>query len=231
MTPQLVLGAFLMIVGALMTLDRLELLDAGRVLRFWPLLFIGFGLTLLTARRDAAGRFWGGAWLFVGSWLLLNSLGVLRVGFWELFWPLLLILLGTGLVLQTIRRNRGYASRPDVADSSNLFAMLAETKRAFANQPFEGGTMTAILGGCSLDLRQATMAPGQEAVIDVIGVMAGHEIAVPPNWTVVSELVPIAGGVEDKRLPPLPDAAASSAPPPRLVLKGFLVMAGLTIKS
>ena len=35
MTPQLVLGGFIMLIGLLMTLDRLDILNTGRVLRFW----------------------------------------------------------------------------------------------------------------------------------------------------------------------------------------------------
>lgn len=231
-TPSLVFGAFILTIGVLMTLDRLDLLDLGRALRFWPLAFIGLGLTMLAGRRDSQGRFWGFTWLFVGSWLLLNSLGIVRVGFWELLWPMLLILFGTSLVMQAMRR--GKRSAADSSDSSDLFAMMAETKRTLVDNPFRGANMTAIMGGCVLDLRQAVIPPGDEAVVDVMAVMAGHEVIVPSGWDVVSQLIPIAGGVDDKRLPPVPppaDAAAPSGPPPRLILQGHLIMAGLTIKT
>jgi hypothetical protein len=41
------------------------------------------------------------------------------------------------------------------------------------------------------------------------------------------------GGVDDKRLPPLPGSAESLAgrPAPRLVLRGLLLMGGIEIKS
>jgi hypothetical protein len=213
-----------------MTLDRLDIINAGRALRFWPLMFIGLGATMLAARRDGSGRFWGWSWLFLGSWLLLNSIGLVNVGFWELLFPLLLILLGSSLVMQTVRRRERAAHVSEESDPSNLFAVMSECKRALPG-PFRGGTMTAIMGGCILDLRQAVMAPGEEAVIDVIAVMAGHELVVPSHWTLVDRLVPIAGGVSDKRLPPVPDLTAAALPPPRLVLKGYCVMGGLTIKS
>jgi len=230
MTPQLVLGGFIMLIGALMTLDRLDIIDTGRALRFWPLAFIGLGATMLASRREGSGRFWGWAWLFFGSWLLLNSMGWVRVGFWELLFPLLLILLGSSLVMQTVRRRERAAHVSDASDPSNLFAVMSECKRALPG-PFRGATMTAIMGGCILDLRQAVMAPGEEAVIDVIAVMAGHELVVPSHWNVVDRLTPIAGAVSDKRLPPVPDPTGATLPAPRVVLKGYCVMGGLTLKS
>jgi hypothetical protein len=230
MTPQLVLGGFIMLIGGLMTLDRLDIINTGRALRFWPLAFIGLGATMLASRREGSGRFWGWAWLFFGSWLLLNSIGVVRVGFWELLFPLLLILLGSSLVMQTVRRRERAAHVSDASDPSNLFAVMSECKRALPG-PFRGATMTAIMGGCILDLRQAVMAPGEEAVIDVIAVMAGHELVVPSHWNVVDRLTPIAGAVSDKRLPPVPDPTGATLPAPRVVLKGYCVMGGLTIKS
>jgi hypothetical protein len=229
-TPQLVLGVFIIAAGVLMTLSRLDLVNASRVLQFWPVALVILGGTLLLQRRDSSGRFWGVAWIFFGSWLLLNSLGVVRVGFWELVWPFLLVLFGLSLVMQTLRR--GGTSTAAADDASNLFAVMGECKRSVNDTAFRGSHMTAIMGGCILDLRQAAIAPGDEAVIDVFGFMAGHEIVVPPGWAVVSRIIPIAGGVADKRLPVAEVPAAPGGPAqPRLVIRGVLVFAGLEIKS
>jgi hypothetical protein len=49
---------------------------------------------------------------------------------------------------------------------------------------------------------------------------------------VVSRIVPIAGGVADKRLPVADTPTAPGSPAkPRLVIRGVLVFAGLEIKS
>jgi hypothetical protein len=102
--------------------------------------------------------------------------------------------------------------------------------------------MTAFMGGCQLDLRAATIPPGEESVIDVLALMGGLEVWVPGGWTVVSQVVPIMGGVEDKRLPmpaapvapmgtPGSESSAASAAPARLVLRGYVLMGGLVIKN
>ena len=129
----------------------------------------------------------------------------------------------------TLRRGSG---ERESRASGNLFAVLAESKRMVVGETFTGATMTAFMGGCVLDLRQALLAPGQEAVVDVFGMMAGHEIIVPAGWAVVPDVVNFLAEVDDKRLPPLIDPSVTPGlPPPRLVLRGFLMMAGTTLKS
>jgi predicted membrane protein len=251
-TPQFAVGIFLMLFGLSLTLDRLGILDAGNAFRLWPLVLVALGVWIVKNRRDPRGRTWGYIIAFVGAWVLLNNLGIIAVGFWALFWPALLIWLGVTLVKQTLRRGgpqaqgaAGWAAGPgwptdwmryrptlgsDPKGTVTLFAALGATKRACSDSPFRGGEMTAIMGGCHLDLRQAVIPPGEEAIIDVFSAMGGNEIWVPSDWIVESKVVPIMGGVDDKRLPPI-ERPASSEARPRLVVRGFVVMGGLMIKN
>ena len=227
------MGIFLTTIGVLLTLDRLDIIDTSSALRLWPAGFIALGATMLLQRGDRHARFWGFGWLFLGTWLLLNTLGILRVGFWDLFWPLLLLLIGVRLVSRSLGRGAA-AGGPTgaVADgASNLFAMLGESKRSFENETFRGAHMTALLGGCVLDLRQALLSPGEQAVVEVFGFMAGLEIVVPGSWTVVSDVAPVLGAVEDKRLPSLATDPALGSTAPRLSIRGMVLLGGLTIKS
>ena len=230
-TPQLAIGLFIVLLGLVLTLDRLRILDAGSALQLWPIIFIAVGVSVLSRRRDQHGRFWGGLWIFIGVWLLLNTLGVVSVGFWQLFWPFVMIMFGVNLILQTLRR--GPQSRQNVATgAARLFAIMGESKRSITDNPFRGGHMTAFMGGCQLDLRQATIPPGEEASVEVFAMMGGHEIWVPSGWVVISHVVPIMGSVEDKRLPMMPPALnAEQGPAPRLLIYGYLVMGGLTINN
>jgi hypothetical protein len=230
---QLALGIFLMTIGVLLTLDRLQIINTSSVLRLWPVGFIALGATILLQRGDRHGRFWGFGWLFLGVWLLLNTLGILRIGFWDLFWPLLLLFIGVRLITRSMGRTVPASTVSGTVGEgvSNLFAVLGESKRSVEHEPFRGAHMTALLGGCVLDLRQAALAPGEQAVVDVFGFMAGLEIVVPTGWNVVSDVAPILGAVEDKRLPALaPDAALGGAAP-RLSIRGLVMLGGLTIKS
>ena len=138
-------------------------------------------------------------------------------------WPALLVAFGVFLVWQgasTPRRRTSNASN----DLISAIAVLGGVSRGNNSPAFRGGELTAVMGGCELDLRHAAI--DGEAVIDVFALWGGIEIRVPEDWTVVSRVTPILGGVEDKTRPP--QAAASRH---RLVLRGFVVMAGVEIKN
>ena len=233
MTPRLIIGLAIALFGVVLVFDRLNLVDADEVLRLWPGVIIAIGVMIFTQSRRIGGGINGAIVMLIGGWLLLNSLGILRVGFWEMFWPLVLIGIGAALVLQTLGRRSREVSAADRDNTLAVFAVMGGVKRISTAERFRGGEITALMGGTQIDLRQATIPPGEEAVIDVFVVMGGGEIIVPPSWTVVTPLVPVMGGVDDKRLPPLPGSAENIAgrPAPRLVLRGLLMMGGIEIKS
>lgn len=245
-TPQFVIGVCLILFGVLLTLDRLQIVDAAESLRFWPVVLIALG-GWIVLERGATGRSLPGfVMIFIGSLLLLNTLGVVRVSVWELFLPLLIVLVGARLIMQTpgSRRERHRLRRSQEAPAGSgpayatsdgtisMFSVLGGSQRTSNDKPFRGGDITAIIGGTQLDVRQATIEPGEQAVINVFAMMGGHEVWVPSGWTVVSEVMPILGGVEDKRLPAVdvPPRPSNQAAP-RLVLRGVVVMGGLTIKN
>jgi hypothetical protein len=260
-TPQLVIGLFITLAGVMLTLDRLELISIS-FFRFWPSVLIAIGVGMLVQRRDSGGRFWGTVWTVLGSWMLLNSLQIVRIGFWELLGPVLLIVIGWSIVSRTLHPDPPATGVPPSTPGSvpvgdvppipdagqfqsrtgrdpgmprtheggrvNLVAVMGEAKRASNDNPFRGGEMTAVMGGCVLDLRQAIVAPGEEARLNLVGLMAGHEIWVPSGWIVMNDVVPIIGGTDDKRLPPL---TALQENPPRLRLRGMIIMGGVVIKN
>jgi predicted membrane protein len=234
-TPQFAVGACLVLFGVLLSLDRLQLVDAAQSLRFWPIVLLVLGVWMVVDRRESSRSLPGSILIVIGGLFLLNTLGVARVRFWELFWPFLIVLIGTRLIMQTLGRGvpAGASTAPtSTVGAINLFALLGGSKRAINDRPFRGGEITAILGGTELDLRQATIEPGELAVITVFAVMGGHEVWVPSAWNVVSEVAPVLGSVEDKRLPAIETTPRpSNEAAPRLVLRGMVVMGGLTIKS
>lgn len=234
-TPQFAVGACLVLFGVLLSLDRLQLVDAAQSFRFWPIVLLVLGGWMVAERHQTGRSLPGMVLIVIGGLLLLNTLGVVRVRFWEMFWPVLLVLVGARLIMQTLGRvvpAGATTAPPSGGEAINLFAVLGGSKRTINDRPFRGGEITAILGGAELDLRQATIAPGEQAVITVFAMMGGHEISVPSAWNVVSEVVPVLGSVEDKRLPAIETAPRpSNEAAPRLVLRGMVVMGGLTIKT
>ncbi len=243
-TPRLLAGGGLMLFGVVMLIDRTGLMDAGRVLRFWPLILIAIGVQQLASGRahsdgTPSTRLGGLAWIGIGGVFLLNSLGITRASVFDLFWPVVLI--GVGVRLLT-RSGGGFRFRGTATietdgssrDTGPAVAVLSGVKRVSPPDVFKGLDVTLFMGGAQLDYRPAILAPGAEAVIDIVAVMGGCEIFVPPHWVVSAPATTILGGIDDQRVAhpsPIIDHAAQAGPPPRLIIRGLVLMGGVTIRS
>lgn len=222
-TPQLLVGLIVIAVGVLFTLDNLGITDAEQYLRYWPAGLIAIGLLKLAQSRDGMGGAFGGfIFALSGTWLLLEQTEVVRLSFWDL-WPVLLVMFGGYLVWQ------GYSGRQlrtASGDSNSVvsgLAVLGGVARGNNSRAFRGGNLTAVMGGCELDLRQAAIHG--EAALDVFAMWGGIEIRVPEDWTVVGRVTPLLGGFDDKTRPP------QGASAHRLVIRGFAIMGGIEVKN
>jgi predicted membrane protein len=223
-TPQLVLGLIIILCGVLFTLDNIGVLDAGDYLRYWPVLLIVYGLSRMAQPRRAHGPFVGLIFTVIGAALLLDKLNILGFRIWD-YWPLILVLIGGTLIWRASSRQRrvqGY----EATDSSkvNAFAFFSGIERTNNSQNFRGGELTAIMGGCELDLRQASIKNGN-AVIDIFAFWGGICIRVPEDWSVTIEGTPLMGGIEDKRHP------VKGETEKHVVIKGYAIMGGLEISN
>lgn len=221
LTPQLVLGLIIVIVGVLFTLDNLGLAYAEDYLRYWPAGLIAIGLVKLwQARSGQCGAFGGFVFVGIGTLLLLDSLGMVHVRLGQL-WPLALVVFGASMVWRGLGGRRPKAL--DASETVSGIAILGGVKRGNNSPNFKGGDLTAIMGGCEIDLRQAAI--NGEAAIELFAMWGGIEIKVPEDWAVINRVVPLLGGVEDKTHPP------QGATTHRLVLRGFAVMGGIEVKN
>ena len=104
----------------------------------------------------------------------------------------------------------------------NAFAVLGGVQQSNNSQDFRGGESSAIMGGCEIDLRQASIA-GEEAVISTFAMWGGIKIKVPTAWNVIVQGVPFLGGFDDKSAKPSDPAAK------RLVVRGTAIMGGVEV--
>ena len=228
-TLELAFGAVLVVIGAVLTLDAFGFGEVTALFGLWPVALVVAGVTGLARTRDRGARLWAWAWIVVGAWLLLRNFGLTHVGFWDLFWPVVLIVVGLRLGMRAWNRppqseRVGPGPGPH---ASHLAAIFGGTRRT-VQEPFTGLSMTACFGGCDLDLRRATIPAGSEAVVDVFAAFGGHEIRVPDEWRVVFDVTNIAAGVDDRRGSiAYPE---TGVPPPTLRIRGTLIASGLTVR-
>jgi predicted membrane protein len=222
-TAHLLLGLMLALLGVLFTLDNLHVLRAREIIQYWPAALIALGIVKIAEGRSTSCWLGGSVWILIGSILLGNRLGMFSLNIWNL-WPLMLVLVGVRMVAQAYYRQAPDSPSPDSSSVTSVVAVMGRVDRKIASQTFDHAEITVVLGGAKLDLRDATLAGGQ-AVINVVGLMGGFELLVPDSWSVVFEVTPFMGGIEDKRRvsPPSPSA-------PRLILRGFVMMSGVEIK-
>jgi len=221
-TPRIVFGLLVLTVGVLFLLDNLGILNAGHVLRLWPAGLIAIGIAVLSQPDRSGGRLSGWIWIVIGGWLLAGELGIIHVRFWD-FWPLVLVLIGGSIIWRALAPGAPRGAGGDDEATVRALAVMSGIERTSTSREFRGGELTAVMGGCEIDLRGATIGEGP-AVIDVFAVWGGIEIRVPERWAVENRVFPFLGGVED-RTRPAPDATQ------RLVVKGTVVMGGVEIKN
>ncbi|MGE0640038.1 MAG: LiaF domain-containing protein [Thermoanaerobaculia bacterium] len=222
-TPRLVLGLGIIVFGVLLLLDNLDLLDASRFLRYlFPCVLLGIGATVLGQKNP-----WGWFWMLAGGWMLLGALDIVELSFWKLFFPVALVFAGATMVSRGLSgARRAPANTADRDQVSNAFAFMSGNERRNDSSAFRGGDLFAFMGGVMLDLRHAKPTP-EGAVIDAFAMWGGIEIRVPENWRVVSEVVPLLGGFEDKTRP----AAEPGQVVGRLTVRGVAIMGGIEVKN
>lgn len=226
--PRTLLGLATIALGVLLTLDNLGLLDFGAVLGHWPVLLLVLGISRL--RRSPGG---GGLLILVGALFLARR--YLDVGLAEL-WPVLLLFFGASLVWRSFggggrRRRRTTETEETVgSDQVDLFIVLGSRRHQVTADDFRGGTLTALAGGCELDLREAHLADGG-AKLEVLALWGGIQVRVPEDWNVSLQVTPVMGGADDSRPRndlPLADARSGDA---HLVVQGLVVMGGIEVRA
>ncbi len=217
LTPRLVLGLSIMLAGLVLALDGLGLIDATMVWRFWPLTIIAVGVVKSTAPYNRSA---GVVWIVAGLALLLVTLGYMPV---SRLWAVLLFFVGANMAWRALRPAR----RREGADPTayvDMMAVLGGSKTESYASDFHGGQALAVLGGCELDLRHASIPEGGEAVLDTFAFWGGVAVRVPEEWEVVNRGSAFLGGFEIKSRP-LPGATR------RLIVTGTAIMGGVEVKN
>jgi len=117
------------------------------------------------------------------------------------------------------------ARADEVKDSGIQIAIMGGSDRKGAWTPPRKLYSLAMMGGAGLDFREARMPPG-ETVVNVLAIMGGVEVIVPPGLAVETHGMGLMGGFDAL------DQAGDYADPdaPRLVIKGMAIMGGVEVK-
>ena len=185
------IGSVLVAFGLLWLLEAFGVLDARPVIEgWWPVAVIALGIIAVAGgRRLAPGPV---ALILIGSGLLISQLTIVDLS--RIIWPSVAVIVG-GWLLVDFARQRGDQA-PNASDRQDVFALLGGCKVSNRSAQFRHANVSAVFGGATLDLRDATLQPG--ARVDALALFGGVDVVVPVGWRVELSGLPIFGGYEDK---------------------------------
>jgi len=213
-------GAILVALGVVFVLDANEIVAAGDTIgSWWPVAIIVLGVFhVLDRRRLATGSV---VLVLVGGTLLAVTTGAFGADTWDLVWPAALIGAGVWLVVGWGRRS--VHRMPDVESVDGL-AVLSASRVATRSNKFRQASLTAVLGGLTLDLSEATPVE-TGATVDATAVLGSITVLVPRGWLVEVRGIPVLGGWDDTT-----DRSSIGSGAPRLVVRALVALGGLEVK-
>lgn len=224
---RMVIGVFIVILGLLALIDKLNIFEVSHLFQFWPVIFIVIGGLKIMEAKNRPSLFLGVGLIALGVVMTLNNFGIVHVR-WHDWWPVILIIMGLSIIFKDRRKDNG--AKTSLVDNplaeANSFlditVLMSGNKTVSYAQDFKGGDVTAIMGGVDLDLRGASLQ--SEAVIDLCVIGGGIVLRIPTDWAIVNRSTAIMGGIDDKSIAP-PNATK------RLIVMGTAVMGGVEIKN
>lgn len=220
MSSQVFIGILIAALGLLLLARTTGLYDTGPLVRYVPSVFVLVGLYAIVSSRfrNLSGPLV--LVLFAGA-VQLVVLDVISGSDVLSLWPILLIVAGLSILAGQLRP----VTRTVSASQLDAFALLGGNEQRATTETFSGGSLTALFGGVELDLRD-TAVDDPPARINATALFGGIDIAVPREWNVKVDILPVLGGAEDDR--PRRDPSESHEEID-LVVTGFVAFGGITI--
>jgi predicted membrane protein len=239
---RIVIGLLIIAAGTLLLLRNLDIVSDYRLGDFWPVILIVIGMGKILQRKEHRQLYWGLVITAIGTLFLLNNLGYIRFWFQDL-WPILIILVGIEIIRCGVFKHKinltyciqgkgkhHFKSWKGFSDSNNvdndyvdISVVLGGGDYKFTNKQLKGGSVSAIMGGCDLDFRNADMEK-EEMVLEASTIMGGIDLRVPTHWQVVMQGSPVLGALEDNSTKP-------ENPAKKLIIKSSVVMGAVEVNN
>ena len=212
------MGLAFVAVGLMLLLHTIGVADLGSVIRWVPSLFILLGIVMVVANRFRR---------IVAPAMIIAIAAVVQLavlGYAEVIWPALLILIGVAILLGRGRKRKSRHVRSGTADNDlNLSTIMSSTYRRMSADDLNSGEFTTVMGESKLDLRDVSQSD-LPAEICVTCVMGEVNLRVPAGWSVKINNSTVMGESKDERRSSPKTAAAD------LTVTGTVVMGSLKIE-
>lgn len=164
---------------------------------FWPIVFVLIGINIF--RDTLSSKINGTFFIVFGLLLIAANIDIIPGGFWNIFWPLLIIFFGIRLFSNSYKHNtiRSMSSSEVTGDSNiKITDIFSGSNHLIDNMYGNQGSIESIFSGTKIDFRHTQSGPDHYE-LKVTSVFAGVEIFLPNNWTVISKGSPVFGEFKD----------------------------------
>lgn len=231
MNKRVLIGALFLLIGAVLTLDNLDILDFDlpRYVFRWHTFLIVIGIFLATVREKVG---FGITLIIIGSIFLLDSMADYYwwdYDFRDIFrlWPLVFVAIGASLILKkTSHKDYEKKNIDGDLDFVDELAVFGGAERMVTSKQFKGGKLTSIFGGTDLNLMNANLNHGTN-VLDVFILFGGCDIRVPSDMNVKVKVTAIFGGFSDERKMIAENDANNGK---ELIVQGLVLFGGGSVK-
>lgn len=136
--------------------------------------------------------------LFVGIWFLLINTNILKDQYTDIFWPIIVILVGLSFIFSTIHfKEKTKVVNVDQKGIVNYHGIFGGVEERVKSKDFQGANIYSIFGGVDLDLRDITLK--QEAiVINAYSIFGGATLLLPEDYNIILNSSAILGANENK---------------------------------
>lgn len=225
------IGALLLIIGVLLTLDNIDVLDIDLpdYVLSWPAILLVIGLFLVTV-RDKVG--FGITLMVIGAIFMTDQVADYYEWDFDLrdifrLWPLILVAIGASLIfkrkeIQEAQKKSDYGDM----DFVDEMAVFGAAERVVQSHKFKGGKLTSIFGGTDLNLLNAKLDHGKN-ILDVFVLFGGCDLRVPADMNVKVEATAIFGAFADERKVSIKNEENDGH---ELIIKGLVLFGGGEVK-
>ena len=228
----LIWGLIFVVVGIIFGGNALNIWDIDIFFPGWWTLFLIIPGLISMVRY---GFNWGsGILVIIGLVLLFDALDIIDDGvIWKLIFPLVLVAVGISIIVSFFRtgtkkgiKSEEYSKSKSYKYDSTQYprytAILGGGDYKNNTEDLKGVVAEAILGGLSIDLRDAKIT--EDIVLELTAVLGGIDIFIPDNVRVeIISGVPVLGGFEHK-------INRNAISGPKVRIKYTAVLGGIEVK-
>ncbi len=195
----MLIGLLILIFGIVLLFEELIPGFSIDFSTFWPLLFIVLGF--INILRDKKLSIVSSIFVIVGTIFLLINLNILDEYFYGIVYPVILIIVGGGIVASnTVKNNKSKISTKIVNNKSykvrNYSGIFGGVEQSINEKDFEGANIYSIFGGVELDLSEIQIE--ENIIIYVYSIFGGTDLHLPEKYNVIITDTSIFGSTDNK---------------------------------